>query len=92
MGVELHMSTHVQLYEWAGIWREHGNRRLMSKHEKAKADGFVTRAIIKRSLPDDLVELKRLAAGLVVEKAVLEQELDLEKGRGRTPCTTIESE
>ena len=48
----------------------------MSKREKAKVDGFPTRASIERSLPNDPAELKRLAAGLLVEKAVLEQELE----------------
>lgn len=79
VGAELHMATHVLLYKWVQIWREHGNRGLMSKREKAKADGFPTRASIERSLPDDPAELKRLAAELLVEKAVLEQELELVK-------------
>lgn len=91
VGAELHMTTHVVLYKWVQIWREHGNRGLMSKREKAKADGFPTRASIERSLPDDPTELKRIAAGLMVEKAVLEQELDLvKKTRASSPhnCRT----
>lgn len=83
VGADLRMTTHVVLYKWVQIWREHGNRGLMSKREKAKADGFPTRASIERSLPDDPAELKRLAAGLMVEKAVLEQELDLVKKKTR---------
>lgn len=63
----------------------------MSKREKAKADGFPTRASIERALPDDPGELKRLAAELMVQKAVLEKELDLvKKTRAPSPhnCQT----
>ncbi|WP_244303281.1 hypothetical protein [Leucobacter coleopterorum] len=51
----------------------------MSRAEKAKADGFPTRASLERGLPDDVDELKRLAADLMVQRAVLERELELVK-------------
>ncbi len=51
----------------------------MSKAEKAQADGFPTRASLERDLPDDVHELKRLAADLMVQRAVLERELELVK-------------
>ncbi len=51
VGVELHMTTHVLLYKWVQIWHEHGNRGLMSKREKAKADGFPTQAVSSARSP-----------------------------------------
>ncbi len=47
--------------------------------------GFSTRSSIERSLSDDPAELKRLAVGPIVEKAVLEQELELIKDEGLIP-------
>ncbi|GAA1208092.1 hypothetical protein [Rhodoglobus aureus] len=78
-GEDLRMTTHVVLYKWVRNWRAQGDRGLMSKREKSEADGFPTRASLERSLPNDINELKRLTAELLVEKAVLERELDLVK-------------
>lgn len=76
---ERFMNTHVTLYSWVQLWREHGDYGLMNKREKAQADGFPTRASLERTLPDDPNELKRIAADLMVEKAVLQRELELVK-------------
>lgn len=76
------MPTHVQIYKWVQNWRTHGERGVMSKAEKAKADGLPTRASLERDLPDDVDELKRLAADLMVQRAVLEHELELVKKDG----------
>ncbi|WGD37588.1 hypothetical protein [Lysinibacter sp. HNR] len=51
----------------------------MSRREQKQADGLPTRASLERSLPDDITELRRLTAELLVEKAVLERELGLVK-------------
>lgn len=51
----------------------------MTRSERKQREGYKTRAQLEASLPDDPVELRRLAARLLVDKAVLEQELDLVK-------------
>lgn len=79
VAADLRMPTHVQIYKWVQNWREHGEQGVMSKAEKAKADGFPTRASLERELPDDVDELKRLTADLMVQRAVLERELELVK-------------
>ena len=59
---------------------EDGRRRgLMSKREQVEAGAYKTRAQLEAALPDDVAELKRLAARLMAEKAVLERELELAK-------------
>ena len=79
VAADLGMPTHMQIYKWVQKWREHGQRGVMTKTERAKADGFPTRASLERDLPDDLEELKRLAAELLVQRAILERELELVK-------------
>lgn len=79
VAADLRMPTHVQIYKWVQKWRAHGERGVMTKTEKAKADNFPTRASLERDLPDDIDELKRLAADLMVQRAVLERELELVK-------------
>lgn len=61
----------------------------MNKREQAAADGFPTRKNLEQGLPDDIVSVKRLAAELMVERAMLERELELVKRRGRHPGTTV---
>ena len=61
----------------------------MSKKEKLELGIYKTRAQLKDSLPDDINELKNLAAKLIAEKAVLEQELELvKKSEGSIPGKT----
>lgn len=79
VAADLDMPTHVQIYKWVQKWRVHGERGVMTKSEKAKADNFPTRASMERGLPDDIGELKQLAADLMVQWAVLERELELVK-------------
>lgn len=49
----------------------HGEEGLMSKKEKVDRGIYKTKAQLVKSLPDDVSELKELAAKLMVEKAVL---------------------
>ncbi|MFS0196003.1 hypothetical protein ACL1GE_10825 [Corynebacterium striatum] len=59
---------------------------LMSATERKQSAGIVTRKALEKSLPDDDVELKKLAARLSAEKAVLEKELEeLKKRRQHRP-------
>lgn len=51
----------------------------MGKEGQIEAGVYETRAQLEKSLPDDPEELKDIAARLLAEKAVLEQELELAK-------------
>lgn len=51
----------------------------MSKQEQINAGIYKTRSQLKSSLSDDIDELKELAAKLMAEKAILEEELELSK-------------
>lgn len=51
----------------------------MTKKEQIAEGVYKTKAQLKQSLPDDIEELKDFAAKLLVEKAVLEEELKLSK-------------
>lgn len=53
----------------------------MSATERKQSAGIVTHKALESSLPDDAVELKKLAARLSAEKAVLEKELEEIKKR-----------
>ncbi|MDK8613172.1 IS3 family transposase [Corynebacterium pseudodiphtheriticum] len=48
----------------------------MSATERKQSAGIVTHKALESSLPDDAIELKKLAARLSAEKAVLEKELE----------------
>lgn len=61
----------------------------MSKKERAERARTPTRASFEKSLPDDPAELKKQMTQLLVEKAVLEKELELvKKRRQRHPRST----
>lgn len=71
--------NYATIYEWMRKWRTKGDVGLMSKREQVEAGAYKTRAQLEAALPNDVGELKRLAAKLMAEKAVLEQELELAK-------------
>jgi transposase InsO family protein/transposase-like protein len=76
---ELGITNYATVYEWARNWRTKGSAGLMSKKEQIEAGIYKTKAQLKKALPDDVGKLEDLAARLLVEKAVLEQELELAK-------------
>ena len=76
---ELGVVNYATIYEWIRKWRTEGDVGLMSKKEQVEAGAYKTRAQLEAALPDDVGELKRLAAKLMAEKAVLERELELAK-------------
>lgn len=83
---ELDITNAAIVYRWIRNWRLRGVEGLMSKKEKLELGIYKTRAQLKDSLPDDVNELKNLAAKLIAEKAVLEQELELvKKSEGSIP-------
>lgn len=71
-----------QIYKWVRIWRQNGDRGLMSKAERGELKPHITKKQFMDSLPEDHEELKELAARLLVEKAVLEREIELSKKNG----------
>ncbi|MGG5171900.1 IS3 family transposase [Pseudarthrobacter sp. J1738] len=75
----LGMVTGAVVYSWAQTYRERGEWGLMSKKERRTQREFPTQASLEASLPDDAGQLKALAAKLMVEKAVMQHELDLIK-------------
>lgn len=76
---ELGVTNCATIYEWVRKWRTKGDAGLMSKREQIEAGAFKTRAQLEAALPDDVGELKKMAARLMAEKAVLERELELAK-------------
>lgn len=76
---ELGVTNYATIYEWLRKWRSEGSVGLMSKKEKIEEGVFRTRVQMESSLPNDAVELKKIAARLMAEKAVLERELELAK-------------
>lgn len=79
VATELGIVNHASIYEWIRKWRTEGDLGLMSKKEMIEAGVYRTRAQLEAALPDDVAELKRMAASLIAEKAVLEKELELAK-------------
>lgn len=79
IAVECGLQSKMSVYSWAQRYREDGQWALMSKKERKERAGIPTRAAFEKSLPDDPVELKRQLAAALVDKAVLEQELELVK-------------
>lgn len=73
---QLQLNSKMSVYSWHQRYREQGQWGLMSSKERKKKAGFTTKAQLEASMPDDITELKKLAARLTVEKAVLAQELE----------------
>lgn len=76
VAAELSLNSKMSVYAWAQRFREEGKWGLMSATERKQSAGIVTHRAFEKSLPDDATELKKLAARLSVEKAVLEKELE----------------
>lgn len=76
VAAELSLNSKMSVYAWAQRFREEGKWGLMSATERKQSAGIVTHKAFEKSLPDDATELKKLAARLSVEKAVLEKELE----------------
>lgn len=76
VAAELSLNSKMSVYAWAQRFREEGKWGLMSATERKQSAGIVTYKAFEKSLPDDATELKKLAARLSVEKAVLEKELE----------------
>ena len=55
----------------------------MGKRERESRAGFPSRASLEASFPDDVDELTRQLAKLTVEKALVDEELELVKKRQR---------
>lgn len=88
---ELGVTNCATVYEWIRKWRKGGDVGLMSKKEQLEAGTYKTRAQLEAALPDDVGELKKLAASLMAEKAVLERKLELAKNHravSRENCQT----
>ena len=88
---ELGITNYANIYGWIRRWRTEGDAGLMSKRERIEAGTYKTKAQLEAALPDDPEELRRLAAKLMVENAVLEQELELAKNlraASRKNCQT----
>lgn len=75
----LDLTTFAIVYDWARRFRESGEWGLMTKRERDQHRDVPTRAALEASLPDDPDQLGKLAAQALVDKAVLEQELNLVK-------------
>lgn len=73
------LHTHASVYAWAQRYREEGQWGLMSKKERAGHGRIPTKAALEKSLPDNPTQLKQQMATLLVEKAVLEKELEIIK-------------
>nr|WP_269212831.1 IS3 family transposase [Schaalia sp. lx-100] len=81
---DLRIDVPPLLYQWARNWAKEGRWGLMTRQERKRA--FATRGQLEGSLPDDPEELRALAARLLVEKAVLEKEIEfLGKDPGSIP-------
>lgn len=76
---DLSIVSYPSIYKWIRLWRVKGVRGLMTKQERISEGVYKTKAQLKQALPDDVDELKDLAAKLLAEKAVLEEELKLSK-------------
>ncbi|WP_164470998.1 IS3 family transposase [Gordonibacter sp. Marseille-P4307] len=76
---QLGVVNYATVHEWIRKWRTEGDVGLMGKREQIEAGAYKTRAQLEAALPDGVDELKRLAARLTTEKAVLERELELAK-------------
>lgn len=87
---QLGLRSPMSVYSWVGRYRQEGEWGLMSRKERAQAAKLPTVKSLEASLPDDPQELKRLAAKLIVEKAVIDQELELIKKRRQRPARSFD--
>lgn len=86
VAAELSLNSKMSVYAWAQRFREEGKWGLMSATERKQSAGIVTHKALESSLPDDAIQLKKLAARLSAEKAVLEKELEeIKKRRQHRP-------
>ena len=76
VAAELSLNSKMSVYAWAQRVREEGKGGLMSATERKQSAGSVTHNALEKSLPGDATQLKKLAARLSAEKAVLEKELE----------------
>lgn len=77
VAAELSLNSQMSVYAWAQRFREEGKGGgLMSATERKQSAGSVTHNALEKSLPGDATQLKKLAARLSAEKAVLEKELE----------------
>lgn len=89
---ELSLSSKMSVYAWAQRFREEAKWGLMSATERKQSAGIVTLKAFEKSLPDDVAELKKLAARLSAETAVLEKELEeFKKTTASTQLTSVAS-
>lgn len=68
IATQLNLHTPMSVYSWAQIFHDTGQWGLMSKAERRTQRNIPTQASLEASLPDDLEQLKHLAASLMVEK------------------------
>ena len=76
VAAELSLNSKMSVYAWAQRFREEGKGGLMSATELKQSARIVTHKALEKSLPGDASQLKKLAARLSAEKAVLEKELE----------------
>ena len=65
---DLKIDVPVLIYKWRTLWKKEGQWGLMTKYERRKVAGFATESQLCQSLPDDVEQLRSLAARLLVEK------------------------
>ncbi|MDU3164906.1 MAG: IS3 family transposase [Corynebacterium sp.] len=85
VAAELSLNSKMSVYAWAQRFRKEGKWGLMSATEHKQSAGIVAHKALEKSLPDDSRQLKKLAARLSAEKAVLEKELDEIKNESIDP-------
>lgn len=85
VAAKLSLNSKMSVYACAQRFREEGKWGLMSATERKQSANIVTHKALESSLPDDAMQLKKLAARLSAEKAVLEKELEEIK---KTPAST----
>lgn len=79
VAADLGVTNSATIYEWVHRWRMGGDIGLMSRKEQMESGTYKTRAQLEAALPDDVGQLKKLAAELMARNAVLERELDYSK-------------
>ncbi|MEX3504917.1 terminase gpP N-terminus-related DNA-binding protein [Corynebacterium sp. LK2510] len=79
------LTSKMSVYSGAQRFRDEGQWGLMSKRQRAEHARTPTTAAFETSLPDDPAQLNKQMAKLLVDKAVLEKELELVKKTPGTP-------
>lgn len=79
IALECGLQSKASVYAWAQKYRLEGRWALMSRKERKVERALPTRKSLEASLPDDPAQLRQLAAQLLLDKAVLESELELIK-------------